>query len=52
MIALAIHGGAGTIPRASLSPDQEQQYRAALAAALAIGYDRLQAGAPALAAVE
>ena len=52
MFAIAIHGGAGTIARASLSPDQEQQYRAALAAALAIGYDRLQAGAPALDAVE
>ena len=52
MFAIAIHGGAGTIPRASLSPADEQQYRAALAAALAAGYSRLQAGAPALDAVE
>ena len=52
MFAIAIHGGAGTIARASLSPAEEQQYRAALQAALAIGYDRLQAGAPALDAVE
>ena len=52
MFALAIHGGAGTIARASLTPADETQYRAALAAALATGYDLLLAGAAALDAVE
>ena len=52
MFALAIHGGAGTIARASLTPADEQQYRAALEAALAIGYEMLRDGAPALDAVE
>ena len=52
MFALAIHGGAGTIARASLTPAEEQQYRAALEAALTIGYELLGAGAGALDAVE
>ena len=52
MFALAIHGGAGTIARASLSPDDETHYRAALEAALATGYDLLHHGAAALDAVE
>jgi len=52
MFALAIHGGAGTIARASLSPADEQQYRAALEAALTTGHDLLRAGGPALDAVE
>ena len=52
MFALALHGGAGTIARASLSPADEQHYRAALAAALAAGYDLLAAGGAALDAVE
>ena len=52
MFALAIHGGAGTIARASLSPADELQYRAALEAALTIGYDLLHDGGAALDAVE
>ena len=52
MFALAIHGGAGTIARASLSPADEQQYRAALEAALTLGHDLLRAGGAALDAVE
>ena len=52
MFALAIHGGAGTIARASLSPADEQLYRAALEAALSTGYDLLREGAAALDAVE
>jgi L-asparaginase / beta-aspartyl-peptidase len=52
MFALAIHGGAGTIARASLSSADEQLYRAALEAALTTGYDVLRAGAAALDAVE
>ena len=52
MFAIAIHGGAGTIARASLTPEAEENYRAALQAALRIGSDLLQHGAPALDAVE
>ena len=52
MFALAIHGGAGTIARASLSPADETRYREALAAAITTGYDLLRDGAAALDAVE
>ncbi|GAB2868958.1 isoaspartyl peptidase/L-asparaginase family protein [Hymenobacter ruber] len=52
MFALAIHGGAGTIARASLSPADELLYRAALDAALSTGYNLLRDGAAALDAVE
>jgi beta-aspartyl-peptidase (threonine type) len=52
MLALALHGGAGTIARTSLSPEVEQQYRAALAAALDTGYGILEGGGAALDAVE
>ncbi|OGX90912.1 isoaspartyl peptidase/L-asparaginase family protein [Hymenobacter coccineus] len=52
MLALAIHGGAGTIARAALTPAAETQYRAALQAALATGYAVLAGGGPALDAVE
>ena len=49
--ALAIHGGAGTITRAALSPQLEQEYRAALAAALIAGQRILAAGGTSLDAV-
>ncbi|NML64770.1 isoaspartyl peptidase/L-asparaginase [Hymenobacter sp. RP-2-7] len=52
MFALALHGGAGTIARASLTPALEAAYRAALQAALAAGTTLLAQGAPALDAVE
>ena len=52
MFALALHGGAGTIARASLTPALEAAYRAALQAALAAGTALLAQGAPALDAVE
>nr|GFD38976.1 isoaspartyl peptidase/L-asparaginase 1 [Tanacetum cinerariifolium] len=52
MFALALHGGAGTIARAALTPTLEADYRAALRAALTIGSDLLAQGAPALDAVE
>lgn len=51
-LALALHGGAGTIARASMTPEQEQAYRAALQAATEVGYAVLKAGGPALDAVE
>ena len=52
MFALAIHGGAGTIARASLTLPEEKQYRTALEVALTIGYDFLRDGGAALDAVE
>ena len=49
---IAIHGGAGTILRSSLSPEKEQQYTSALREALNAGYSILRAGGSALDAVE
>jgi beta-aspartyl-peptidase (threonine type) len=49
--AIALHGGAGTIPR-STPAEQAEAYRAALAAALRLGAERLEAGVPALDVVE
>ena len=40
--AIAIHGGAGTVPRASLSAEREQLFRAGLAAALDEGFAVLE----------
>ena len=51
-ISMAIHGGAGTITRQSMTPAQEKAYRSALDVALTIGYDLLTNGASALDAVE
>src|SRR5262245_36351939 len=50
--ALAIHGGAGVIERGSLSPEQEQAYRAAMSAALEAGSAVLRRGGSSLDAVE
>lgn len=51
MYGLAIHGGAGTLPRAEMSGEQELRYRAGLAAALAAGYAVLETGGTSLDAV-
>lgn len=51
-IAIAIHGGAGTITRASLTPDQEDRYKQALQQAVEAGHKVLRQGGKALAAVE
>ncbi|MDE2138237.1 MAG: isoaspartyl peptidase/L-asparaginase [Gammaproteobacteria bacterium] len=51
MYAIAIHGGAGAVPRASLSPERELQYRAGLEAALDGGYAVLERGGSSLDAV-
>lgn len=50
-IAIAIHGGAGTIDRKEMTSDRERAYRSALAAALDAGYEVLQEGGAALDAV-
>jgi L-asparaginase / beta-aspartyl-peptidase len=51
MHSIAIHGGAGAVPRASLSPEREQRYRAGLEAALDAGYAILEHGGTSLDAV-
>src|SRR5580693_8943595 len=51
MFGLAIHGGAGTLPRAEMRGEQELNYRAGLAAALDAGYAVLQARGSSLDAV-
>lgn len=48
---IAIHGGAGTILRADMTPELEQEYVAALDSALAAGYGVLEKGGNALDAV-
>lgn len=50
-IALALHGGAGTLRRAELSPQREAMYRAGLEAALEAGHAVLRQGGAALDAV-
>lgn len=50
--AIAIHGGAGTILRSAMTPALQQQYEAALQAALDAGYTLLEQGASSLDAVE
>ena len=49
--AIALHGGAGTITRAVMTPENEALYRQALEQAVAIGSALLKTGAPALEAV-
>ena len=51
-IALAIHGGAGTITPASMTPELEKAYKGALARALEEGYRVLESGGSALDAAE
>ncbi len=50
-IALAVHGGAGTITRAQLTPEREAAYRERLEAALRTGYAVLRDGGTSLDAV-
>lgn len=51
-VVLVVHGGAGTIRRADLTPEQDAAVRAALAEALRAGHAQILAGSPALDAVE
>src|SRR3984893_14508408 len=51
MFGLAIHGGAGSLPRAEMDGERERNYRAGLAAALDAGYAVLQAHGTSLDAV-
>src|SRR5688500_14915663 len=51
-IALAIHGGAGTILRSEMTPELEADYRQALTNALSAGWKILTANGSALDAAE
>lgn len=50
-IAIAIHGGAGTITRANLTAEQEQAYKDKLEEALQAGYEVLNEGGDSTSAV-
>jgi len=47
-IAIAIHGGAGTISKAKFTPEREKAYRAKLQEAVEAGYAVLEAGGSSL----
>ena len=51
-IALAVHGGAGTILRSLMTPELEAEYRGGLEDGLRAGWDVLQQGGSSLDAVE
>lgn len=51
MYSIAIHGGAGAMPRAELSEEREKLYRSSLEAALDAGYAILDQGGTSLDAV-
>jgi beta-aspartyl-peptidase (threonine type) len=51
-MALAIHGGAGTILKSAMTPELEAEYRGGLEAALTAGWAVLDRGGSALDAVE
>ena len=49
---MVVHGGAGTITRASLTPETEKEYRAGLEEALRTGHATLKRGGSSVDAVE
>jgi beta-aspartyl-peptidase (threonine type) len=51
MFGIAIHGGAGTLPRADMSADAERRYRAGLKEAIDAGFAVLEAGGTSMGAV-
>jgi beta-aspartyl-peptidase (threonine type) len=51
MFGIALHGGAGTLPRSQMSAEQEQIYRSGLERALSAGYAVLEEGGASLDAV-
>ncbi len=50
-VALVIQGGAGTITRASMTPEREREYTAKLTEALQAGHSILQSGGTSMDAV-
>jgi beta-aspartyl-peptidase (threonine type) len=51
-VVLAVHGGAGSIPRGSITAEQEKAYRDGLTRALRTAHELLQNGRPSLDVVE
>lgn len=51
MLSIAIHGGAGAVPRSTLTAERERYYRDGLSAALDVGYAILEKGGSSLDAV-
>ena len=51
MLAIAVHGGAGDIPAAELTPDRRRAFQRALEAALRAGFAIMEAGGASLDAV-
>ncbi|MBX2907554.1 MAG: isoaspartyl peptidase/L-asparaginase [Taibaiella sp.] len=51
-IAIAIHGGAGTILRSNMTPELQEAYEAGLKSALDAGYKILESGGTSIDAVE
>jgi beta-aspartyl-peptidase (threonine type) len=51
-IGLAIHGGAGTLDRSSMTPEKEREYRIGLERALSAGYEILKRSGSSLDATE
>jgi len=51
-LSIAIHGGAGTILKSSMTPEKETAYKNALQSALDVGYNGLAEGLSAIDAVE
>lgn len=51
-LAIAIHGGAGTLLKGQMTPEKEKEYKTTLQNAMEIGYTLLEQGASAVEAVE
>jgi L-asparaginase / beta-aspartyl-peptidase len=51
MFGIALHGGAGTLPRSEMNAEQEENYRSGLERALSAGYSVLEIGGTSLDAV-
>lgn len=51
-LGFVIHGGAGVLSKAEMTPEKEKEFRAKLTEAVMAGYKALQAGRPGLDAVE
>src|SRR5476649_2289413 len=51
MFGIAVHGGAGTLPRAEMTAAAELEYRSGLQQAIEVGYEVLRTGGTSLDAV-
>lgn len=51
-VAIAVHGGAGTILKSKMTPEKEKEYISALDTSIVLGHEALMKGASALEATE